>query len=171
MRRFQHVLVLILIIIPASKSIAGDTFSLDAWNYAGGWITLKEEFGVRLRESELRISRNGEKDQFKQIPQDKIDALRRAVDHSGFMALREKYGSIGFEFPLCQLTVVYGQKTNKVTIFPYLSSKPSKQEAAEVASFVEVWKTVKQMAGLSSLRNLCHDETAYPGDTEALDAR
>jgi hypothetical protein len=107
MRTLKHFIVLFWAILPASNLVAGDAFSLDAWN-SGGMVIAKEDWGVRLRGSELRISLPGEKDRTEQVQQEQIDVLRHIVDHSGFMDLHQAYGSSVLDANFCMLEISSG---------------------------------------------------------------
>jgi hypothetical protein len=147
------------------QPIAANAFSLDALN-SGGMAIAKEDWSVRLRGSELRISLPREKDRTEQVQQEQIDVLRHIVDHSGFMDLHQAYGSSLVDANFCMLEISSGRKTHKVTISGYILSKPTKQEVTEIRRFMEVWKMIKQMAGLSDVENLCPDETTYPDNAD-----
>jgi hypothetical protein len=144
----------------------GEDLDLNARHFEGIVIS-KGTWTVHLKGNELKIERPGidtelivvspEKEASVRIQTSDIEALKRIIDQSRFWTLRDRYGCTQcFDTGGCRLDVSSGTRKHTVLVLPYLGmSGPDQQDAADIRRFMEVWKMVKKIAGLSGVKDIC----------------
>jgi hypothetical protein len=153
-----------LAILAYSIPALGEDFELNARQFEG-MVYSKFTWTVHLKGTELKIERPGteliiqspEKEARVWVQTSDIEALRRIIDQSRFSTLRDRYGCTQcFDTGGCWLEVSSGFGKHSVLVLPYLDlSGPNQKDAADIQRFMEVWKMVKRIAGLSGVKDMC----------------
>jgi hypothetical protein len=144
--------------IASGRIRAEDGLVLTATHFGGG-LDMRNDWTLHLVGSELTIERPRKKPRVKQLSASAVSVLRQSLNENNFAGLRDRYGCAECtDNPSCRLELKTASSSQVVVLYAYFSSESADtgaQEAAEVRRFVSIWRTIKQLAGLSSMKDLC----------------
>jgi hypothetical protein len=142
-------------LLACSISALGEDFELNAWQFEG-IVYSKFTWTVHLKGTELKIERPGKKNKVKRIKPGDIEILRRTLDQSGFASLRSEYNHRVTDGAGCWIKVSSESWKNSVYVFG--STNPNDKDAGDIRRFLEVWRVLKRMAGLSGVSDMCPND-------------
>jgi hypothetical protein len=160
---FHRTLGLLLAILIFSLSsdhakAADDILELTATHYGGG-LDMRYDWKLQLRGSEITIERPGKKPRTKKLSVSAISSFRRSIDENNFASLSGPYGCIACtDNPLCKVSLKTGSSSYEVRVYAYFSPErldSDLREAAEVSRFISIWRMIKQVSGLRSVKDFC----------------
>jgi hypothetical protein len=160
MHRLKSMLIQSAILV-FSIPVLGEDLELNASNSLG-FVMSKDTWTVHLRGTELKIEQPMKKKiKVKRIKPSDIETLRRTFDQGVFASLRSTYGCTQcFDAGGCFLKVSSGMWKHSVSVIPYINmSTEYQKDAADIRRFMEVWKLIKRIAGLSSMKDMCPNGT------------
>jgi hypothetical protein len=118
---------------------------------------MRHDWKVKIIGSEVTVERPGRRTQVKRVSSRAWNALRESLRENDIFALRTVYGcSACSDNPCCTLEVADGVRTRRVQV--YASSPHDRVDAgsaAELNRFSSAWNLIKQLAGLSSVKDSC----------------
>jgi hypothetical protein len=133
-------------------------FTVSATHFGGG-LDMRDDWGVRLVGSEVTLERPGRRTRVLHVSAGALNKLRQSLRENDIFALRDVYGcSACSDNPSCRLDITDGASTHRVLVyasFPPGSDRVDVRDISEVKRFMSLWRVIKQVAGLSSVKDWC----------------
>ena len=157
MRGLRRVVILLPVAFMQARASQGAEHLALAARQFGGGLDMKFDWSVQLSGSALTVMRPGRKARIKQLSVAQIHLLTQSLGRSGFSKLRPRYGCDSCsDNPVCSISASVEEWAREVSVYQYVSKAPGQEteEGAELERFSQVWRVLKQVAGISS-RDLC----------------
>jgi hypothetical protein len=126
------------------------------------WLVAHQDFGLsgknawtaRLTGQLLTIERPGQKPKSLRISEKELSELRQSLRTNNWTNLEKFHGASGScnDCPRCLIDFPSGEFSNRVVIYQTDNESPV---SPQTARFLSVWKVVKKLAGLASVKDAC----------------
>lgn len=117
---------------------------------------MRHDWKVQLVGSEITIGRSGRRTRVQHVSAGALIAVRKSLRDNDIFALREVYGCRACsDNPCCTLEISDGVSTRRVQVYAPGTGGQGIQDDAEVRRFMAVWKIIKGITGLSSVKDAC----------------
>jgi hypothetical protein len=134
---------------------AQQSLTMSASQFGGG-MDVRYVWTAHLVGSEIRIERIGRRSRVRHVSADALSALRQGLRENDIFGLRDVYGCKECsDNPSCELEISDGVNTRRVIVYADPFKRADVHESAEVSRFMSEWKIIKQLAGLSSVKDVC----------------
>jgi len=133
-------------------------FELNA-GQTGGGFDMRDVWRVHIVGFEMRTERNGKSPRVRRLSSSQLNALRQSLDGNHLYDLRGSYGcSQCSDNPVCTIEVVSKERKKQVRVYGTLKGdgfQAGSPEGIEVQRFMSVLATIKRIAGLQGIKDIC----------------
>ena len=155
----KFIFAVLILYFSSSHVIAADDDIIISAIHFGGGLDVRYDWKIDINGSLIKIERIGKKTHTRKLSAKALDSLRRSIKENDFSDLAGQYGcNACMDNPICRVKMKIGSTSKEVVLYPYfpqVDEYTASPEKNEVLRFMSVWNTIKQIASINSIKNLC----------------